>query len=292
MSKFKVGDMVVIAEPGLDSEECYRGFVRRIHSIDGYGLYYFEDIKDEDGDMIPWMTNELELVEPINDRVESLYPHLIRQNFKLSKDLKREWDGYGIDGFYKHYILGKPCNNDDNIDATRYCINDLMITKDCCEKIEEEKYMSDIMKFYENKKRNEVLELWYEKKKHKIIDKYDKLEEEFNKKQYSVVESFNELIEQFNKDLDGLFQFDKASEQFVLKENAPSNVYKYKIDYDKLRDEFVDNYIKKRNKELNKVKEEYEEIKAQLSLSDDLDYQIEMLNRYGILNKKTKKISD
>lgn len=251
MSKFKVGDMVVIANPWLNSQECYRGFVRRIHSIDGWNSYYFEDIKDEDGDMVPWKETELEKIE-----VQTTLTEI------------------------------------DSVNALRYCMNDLITTNNCCEKIKEEKYMSDIMKIYENKKRNEVLELWYEKKKHKIIDKYDKLEEEFNKKQYSVVESFNELVEQFNKDLDGLFQFDKASEQFVLKENAPSNVYKYKIDYDKLEDEFVDKYIKKRNKELNKVEEEYAEIKAQLSLSDGLDYQIEILNRYGILNKKTKKISD
>ena len=95
----------------------------------------------------------------------------------------------------------------------------------------------------EKEMRNEVLELWYEKKRNKVIDKYDKLEEEFNKKEYSIVESFNELIEKFNNDLEDLYKLDKVSEQFVLEENAPSNVYKYRIDYDKLRDEFVEKYF-------------------------------------------------
>lgn len=144
----------------------------------------------------------------------------------------------------------------------------------------------------EKEMRNEVLELWYEKKRNKVIEKYDKLEEEFNKTQYSVVESFNELVEKFNNDLEDLYKLDKVSEQFVLEENAPSNVYKYRIDYDKLRDEFVEKYITERNKELAKIEEKYREVKAQLSLSDNLDYQIDILTRYGILTKKDKKISE
>lgn len=144
----------------------------------------------------------------------------------------------------------------------------------------------------ENEMRNEVLELWYEKKRNKVIDKYEKLEKEFNKTQYSVVESFNELVEKFNNDLEDLYKLDKVSEQFVLEENAPSNVYKYRIDYDKLRDEFVEKYITERNKELAKIEEKYKEVKAQLSLSDNLDYQIDILTRYGILTKKDKKISE
>ena len=41
--------------------------------------------------------------------------------------------------------------------------------------------------------------------------------------------------------------------------------------------------------ELDKLKEE---IDAQLSLSSELDYQIEVLTTYGILDKKTKKMVD
>lgn len=144
----------------------------------------------------------------------------------------------------------------------------------------------------ENEMRNEVLELWYKKKRDKVIDKYEKLEEEFNKKEYSIVESFNELVEKFNNDLENLYKLDKVSEQFVLEENAPSNVYKYRIDYDKLRNEFVEKYISERNKELDKIEEKYKEVNAQLSLSDNLDYQIDILSRYGILTKKDKKISE
>lgn len=240
MSKFKVGDMVVIANPWLTSQECYRGFVRRIHSINKDGdLYYFEDIKDEDGDMSPWEENELAEVD-----------------------------------------VDTPLIGNDSVDALRYYIDDLIATKDCCEKIKEEENM------------NKVVTLWYERKRKSIETKYDKLRKEFGEKQYSVVESFNELVEQFNKDLDGLFQFDKASEQFVLVNNALNNVIKYKINVDKLDDEFNEMYCEEIREAYKKIDDTREEVEAQLSLSDDLKYQQEVLERYNIISKKTKKISD
>ena len=238
MSKFKVGDMVVIANPYLDSQECYRGFVRRIHSIDAYDSYYFEDIKDEDGDMVPWIEDELEKVE------------------------------------------AQTLTAIDSINAVRYCMNDLITTNNCCEKIKEEKNM------------NKVVTLWYERKRKSIEKKYDKLREEFGEKQYGIIKSFNELVDEFNKDLDGLFQLDKASEQFVLVNNAPNNVIKYKIDVNKLDDEFNEMYRDEIRKAYKKIDDTREEVEAQLSLSDDLKYQQEVLERYNIISKKTKKISD
>ena len=153
--------------------------------------------------------------------------------------------------------------------------------------------MSDVMGIYEDKKHNKVLELWYKRKVDKIIKKYEKLEEEYTKKQYSVVESYNELIEQFKRDLEDLYSFDKVTEQFVLtKSGYTDNDFKYIIDYDKIRKDFRASYNKDKENEiegLNKVKEEVE---AQLSLSNDLQYQQEILERYNIITKKTKKISE
>ena len=139
---------------------------------------------------------------------------------------------------------------------------------------------------------NKVVTLWYERKRKSIEKKYDKLREEFGEKQYGIVESFNELVDKFNKDLDGLFQLDKASEQFVLVNNAPNNVIKYKIDVNKLDDEFNEMYRDDIRKAYKKIDDTREEVEAQLSLSDDLKYQQEVLERYGIISKKTKKISD
>lgn len=154
-----------------------------------------------------------------------------------------------------------------------------------------DKYVLGIWEKEEEKEMNKVLTLWYERKRKDIENKYDDLREKFNE-QYGSVSSFNELIDKFNKDLEDIYNFDKATEQFVLINNAPCNVIKYKVDVDKIDKEFNEIYcerIKKAYKEIDDIREEVE---AQLSLSDDLEYQQEVLIRYGIIDKKTKKISE
>lgn len=155
-----------------------------------------------------------------------------------------------------------------------------------------EKYIKGIWEIEEEKDMNKVLNLWCERKRNKIIDKYDELEAEFNTTKYSVVESFNELVQKFNNDLEDLYKLDKATEQFVLKENAPNNVIKYCLDNDKLNEEFKKEYLSKREEEFNDLRNIKDEVEAQLSLSNDLEYQQEVLIRYGIIDKKTKKISE
>lgn len=144
----------------------------------------------------------------------------------------------------------------------------------------------------ENGDMNKVLELWYTRKINKINKKYEKLKEEFTEKQYSVVESFKELVENFENDLKDLYDFDKVTEQFVLKEVASTNQYKYDIDWDRIQDKFLEKYYIERNEEINKIGDIKEEVEAQLSLSSDLAYQQEVLERYGIITNKTKKISE
>lgn len=155
-----------------------------------------------------------------------------------------------------------------------------------------EKYIKGIWEIEEEKDMNKVVNLWCERKRNKIIDKYDELEVEFNTTKYSVVESFNELVQRFNEDLESLYKMDKATEQFVLKENAPNNVVKYCIDYERINKEFEEEYRNKRDEELKEIKDIKDEVEAQLSLSNDLEYQQEVLIRYGIIDKKTKKIAD
>lgn len=166
------------------------------------------------------------------------------------------------------------------------------------EEIEEEwkKYVNGIwdikaIKNEEEKDMNKVLELWFEEKREKIIEKYDTLEREYCTKQYGMVEDFNNLVNQFNEDLEELYNFDKESCQNVLCTNAPTNVIKYKIDYDKLGEEFKKQYGKEREEELKELARTKCEVEAQLSLSNDLKYTQEVLERYNIINKKTKKIS-
>lgn len=142
----------------------------------------------------------------------------------------------------------------------------------------------------EEKEMNKVLNLWFERKQEKIIKKYAEMEQDFINNHYSVVKSYNELVEQFEKDLDDLYKFDKVNEQFVLEEISDKNTIKYDIDFDKLSCEFTDKHIKEKQGELKELAKIREEVEAQLSLSNELKYQQEVLIQYNIIDKKTKKI--
>ena len=77
--------------------------------------------------------------------------------------------------------------------------------------------------------------------------------------------------------------------QYIMyKTTLPS--YTHAIAYAKLNDEFIEKYLGERNKKLRDLDELKKEIEALLSLSDDLEYQVDVLTRYGVLDKKTKKM--
>ncbi len=283
MSKFNVGDKVRISKVYAKEQAHFIGEVHEFCNTDDTGVW-LHDMGDDDA---YWLDGEIELVrpnlygEPVFNYIDDAMDTSKRILFDIKTCGKNLFDSTKVQtDFYERYIKGTSFDDvdSDSVDALRYCINDLITTNEYCEKIEEEKDM------------NKVVNLWYERKRNKIIDKYDKLEAEFNTTKYSVVESFNELVQRFNEDLESLYKMDKATEQFVLKENAPNNVVKYCIDYERIDKEFEEEYRNKRDEELKEIKDIKDEVEAQLSLSDDLKYQQEVLERYNIINKKTKKI--
>lgn len=259
MSKFKVGDLVVISNPCLHSQLCYKNTTHRITWIDPEdNTYYFDDIRDEEADMVPWEEHELEFfIEP----VEILYPNMMSMRGKSL-----------YEAFHKHV---------DDV-ALKYCMDEIAIANAYCEKMEEEKEM------------NKVLNLWYDRKQRKIIDEYDNKEYEYINNHSGSVQSYNELVKKFEEDLEELFKYDKATEQFYIMPNnsCDYNTYKYEIDINKLGKEFDEKFINERNEKLTELERIRDEVEAQLSLSDDLEYQTEVLIRYGIIDKKTKKISE
>lgn len=185
---------------------------------------------------------------------------------------------HAVDSLYPNIIMDvKTCGKN--------LFDNCKIQTDFCEK-----YIKGIWENKEEKDMNKVVNLWYERNRDKIVDKYKEKEIEFYNNKYSIVESFNELVDTFNNNLEDLYKLDKATEQFVLKENAPTNVVKYCIDLDKLKEEFEVEYLIKRNEELKEIEDIRLEVEAQLSLSDDLEYQTKILRRYGIIDKKTNKI--
>ena len=138
---------------------------------------------------------------------------------------------------------------------------------------------------------NKVLRLYYERRYEEIINKYDKKEQEyFNDNK--IVKEYRELINKFEEDMDKLYKTVENFDNDYIIESYESNLYKYKINTAKIGEEFEEKEIEDRNKEIKELEDLCDEVAAQLSLSDDLDYQLDILNRYGILDKKTKKMVD
>ena len=138
---------------------------------------------------------------------------------------------------------------------------------------------------------NEVLELWYARKYNKIMEEYEEKEREFNNSKALVIK-YKEIIERFENELEELYKSEENVEKVYITDELTKSMYKYKINYDKLSDEFVEEFILERDEKLHELNELRKEINAQLSLSSDLEYQLDILERYGVLNKKTKKMVD
>ena len=137
--------------------------------------------------------------------------------------------------------------------------------------------------------KNEVLELWYARKHDKIMKECGEKEREFNNSKELVIK-YKEIVERFENELEELYKSEENVEKVYITDELTESMYKYKINYDKLSDEFVKEFVLERDEKLHELNELRKEINAQLSLSSDLEYQLDILERYGVLNKKTKKM--
>lgn len=142
----------------------------------------------------------------------------------------------------------------------------------------------------EEKDMNKVLQLYKERKVREITSKYNELvkkELESN----TFINKYNVLVEEFKKNLEDLEaeeQKENVGKRHVLVRTGYEMELPIEIDSD------YDYYIRSKqfdseeNKEKNNLCSSVEEINAMLSMSDDKDYQIEVLQRYGIIDKKGK----
>ncbi len=149
------------------------------------------------------------------------------------------------------------------------------------------------MKKEEEKDMNKVLKLWNERKVEEIELKYNDLINEYIEKHYETRKKYKDLIEKFEKDLETLYKEEienKESESSILKENNTCNVYKYVVYEDKLRNEAYKKYREDKIKESDEQVDKCNEIDALLSMSEDLEYQQNVLIEYGIIDKKTKRM--
>lgn len=178
------------------------------------------------------------------------------------------------------YFLGglhNPMLDNDTLDYVRTDIN-------LCKQYDE-----IFNKEREEKDMNKVLKLYYDRKREEIHKKYEeKVDNDFNN--IDVVKQYKILIENFEKEQEALFKTVENFDNDYLVPSYDSNLYKYSISELKTRSSLMATYEDDKANEIEKLKELVEEVDAQLSLSEDLNYQMEVLTRYDILDKKTNKV--
>lgn len=151
----------------------------------------------------------------------------------------------------------------------------------CDELINEEREEEDM---------NKVLKLYEERKLKEIDDKYDKkVEDDYNA--IEVVKEYNELVMNFEGKLEELFKSLENFDNDYLVSQADSNCYKYTLSEGMIKNKIMDKYAEEKIADKLELDNLIGEVDAQLSLSDDLTYQLEVLNRYGIIDKKTNKMT-
>lgn len=146
-----------------------------------------------------------------------------------------------------------------------------------------------INKEREEENMNKVLKLYYDRKREEIETKYiDKVNNDFDN--IEIIKQYKTLIENFEKEQEALFKTVENFDNDYLVPIYDSNLYKYSISRLKVKDSLMATYEDEKANEIEKLKELVAEVDAQLSLSEDLNYQMEVLTRYDILDKKTNKV--
>lgn len=202
-------------------------------------------------------------------------------------------DRYGVtnmdnhtEGIIREY---NPVNNNYEIEITRCDDLDFIGDKLNFSYDEIELVDGTKLEFKGENRMNKVLNLYYENHLKEINDKYNELIEK-DYSEISVIKEYKELIENFEKQLTNLFT-KSVIEEVPFEEVTSYNVYRFEPDECEIKDKIVAKYQEKKSSELKTLMELRDEVEAQLSLSDNVDYQLDVLKRYDIINKKTGRIN-
>ena len=197
--------------------------------------------------------------------------------FTISKDdintEDMDWDYSDIGDYYQNVVDGT------RVSGKTFCeILNLKEKELNGENEEEEKDM------------NKVLQLYKERKIREITRKYNELVEK-ELESNTFINKYNTLVEEFRKNLEDLVVEDER-ENAGKKRVFIHTGYEMElpIDIDNTYEYYIRSkqFDKEESKEKNNLCSIVEEINAMLSMSDDKDYQIEVLQRYGIIDKKGK----
>lgn len=137
----------------------------------------------------------------------------------------------------------------------------------------------------ENMERNRVLDLYVERKRKELKEEYEKnYNDEYN--ELPIVKEYNELVNTFEAALAELSTREGGQVQY----HGYKNDYAYTIAHN-IKEDIRDKHHSILKEKMDDVDNMANEVQALLSLSDDKDYQIEVLTNYGILDKKTNKLT-
>lgn len=147
------------------------------------------------------------------------------------------------------------------------------------------------LKNKEEKEMNKVLELYYERRIKKLGEFYKELKEQkYN--ELEVVKEFNNVVEEYNNKMQELMgKYKDEENNMSLIHKTGYNEYPYVLSCD-VKNEIYTSLTKRYDEDKKALLEEKETIAAVLSLSEDKDYQVEVLKNYGILDKKGMMVED
>ena len=140
------------------------------------------------------------------------------------------------------------------------------------------------VEFEEEKNMNKVLELYAEREEKRIRDKYNKLKEDMYNDNL-IVKDFKALEDTSKLAYDTLLKkYNTDGNTFITKTG-----YMYESGYE-LSETIMENIRESLapdfNKELEELHSKVKDIDALLSISDDKDYQVEVLKTYCLIDKK------
>ena len=142
----------------------------------------------------------------------------------------------------------------------------------------------------ESEMRNEVLDLYEKRERERIGKQFEAMkEEEYNN--LEAVKRYNELINTFKASVAELVDEYKNAEEKVFIKTVYEDRFGYEIN-PFLEKQIIEKFREDYEKEIKELERKVEEIRAVLSLSNDVEYQKGVLIEYGILNKKGVMVNE
>ena len=227
-----------------------------------------------------WVEND----PPIKDRVYKIIDcahHSMdnKQIYIIGED--------GIEKFEKYTGLSGDVTI--GVDEALCCDNDISIATKY-ERYVMGKWDFPTIEKGEMEMRNEVLELYAKRERERIENTFRAMkEEEYNN--LEAVKRYNELINTFKASLAELVDEYKNEEPKIFIQTVYEDHFGYEIN-PYLERQISEKFQKDFEAEMRELDERIEEIKAVLSLSNDVEYQKNVLVEYGILNKKGVMVNE